>query len=390
MNDPVTAITGITYDRESIEKWLTTTNPTCPVTKQPLPPDSDLTPNHTLRRLIQAWCTLNAKHGVDRIPTPKSPFGRSHVLKLIRDLNDPALSESALKKMGTLAGESERNRKCIENSGAVDAVVKFLVSRRCRDNGRIEISGVSEALSVLRLIPVSQSRSRNYEELIGFLKRITADETVDDETMKTNALRVLKMVLQVSEKKVLEKFLDPGFLKAILNIIKQTRASKQLIKPALEVLQEACPYGMTREKMLDANAIFDLIELELDHSSSDHKQITELVFDLLARLCVFADGRRQFLSHAGALAMTAKRIMRVSAVTDERAVQILSVIARFAATQEVMKMARVGAVAKLCMVVQADCGGQVKEEAKKILRMHSNVWNKSPCIEVYLLTRYPN
>jgi hypothetical protein len=53
MKDPVTAITGITYDRESIEHWLfISKNTTCPVTKQPLPRDSGLTPNHTLRRLI--------------------------------------------------------------------------------------------------------------------------------------------------------------------------------------------------------------------------------------------------------------------------------------------------------------------------------------------------
>jgi hypothetical protein len=59
MKDPVTVSTGITYDRESIEKWLISKkNKTCPVTKQQLSDYTDLTP--TLRRLIQAWCTLNA------------------------------------------------------------------------------------------------------------------------------------------------------------------------------------------------------------------------------------------------------------------------------------------------------------------------------------------
>ncbi|KAI9107682.1 hypothetical protein K1719_021345 [Acacia pycnantha] len=73
MKDPVTALTGITYDRESIEQWLLKAKEhKCPVTKQPLPRGSDLTPNHTLRRLIQAWCSENAALGVDRIPTPKS------------------------------------------------------------------------------------------------------------------------------------------------------------------------------------------------------------------------------------------------------------------------------------------------------------------------------
>lgn len=74
MKDPVTTITGITYDRESIEQWLKSSEDSafCPITKQVLPRDSDLTPNVMLRRYIQAWWTTNAKYGIDRIPTPKS------------------------------------------------------------------------------------------------------------------------------------------------------------------------------------------------------------------------------------------------------------------------------------------------------------------------------
>lgn len=113
MKDPVTALTGITYDRESIEHWLITSandTTTCPVTNQPLPKHSDLTPNHTLRRLIQAWCTANANSGVDRIPTPKSPLDKTHVLKLVRDLRVPHLYGATLKKIEALAAASERNR----------------------------------------------------------------------------------------------------------------------------------------------------------------------------------------------------------------------------------------------------------------------------------------
>ncbi|GFP89901.1 E3 ubiquitin-protein ligase pub23 [Phtheirospermum japonicum] len=75
MKDPVTIVTGITYDRDSIEKWIfTQKNTTCPVTKQPLPDVAELvTPNVTLRRLIQSWCTLHAAHDIQRLPTPKPP-----------------------------------------------------------------------------------------------------------------------------------------------------------------------------------------------------------------------------------------------------------------------------------------------------------------------------
>ncbi|GMJ06734.1 plant U-box 23 [Hibiscus trionum] len=85
MKDPVTVSTGITYDRASIEQWLFSgKNTACPVTKQVIS-DSELVPNHTLRRLIQSWCTLNACHGVERIPTPKPPISKAQITKLLDD-----------------------------------------------------------------------------------------------------------------------------------------------------------------------------------------------------------------------------------------------------------------------------------------------------------------
>uniref|UniRef100_A0A453IIT6 U-box domain-containing protein n=1 Tax=Aegilops tauschii subsp. strangulata TaxID=200361 RepID=A0A453IIT6_AEGTS len=70
MRDPVTAPTGITYDRESIEAWLDTGRAAvCPVTHAPLRRD-DLVPNHAIRRVIQDWCVANRSRGVERIPTP--------------------------------------------------------------------------------------------------------------------------------------------------------------------------------------------------------------------------------------------------------------------------------------------------------------------------------
>ncbi|CAM8943831.1 unnamed protein product [Rhodiola kirilowii] len=84
MKDPVTVSTGITYDRTSIERWLyTSNNNTCPVTEQLIShPNSEtfIPPNHTLRRLIQSWCILNA---VDRIPTPKPPVNKLQIVKLL-------------------------------------------------------------------------------------------------------------------------------------------------------------------------------------------------------------------------------------------------------------------------------------------------------------------
>ncbi|GMY25399.1 E3 ubiquitin-protein ligase PUB24-like [Fagus crenata] len=174
MKDPVTAITGITYDRESIEQWLfTSKNTTCPVTKQPLPKDSDLTPNHTLRRLIQAWCTQNASHGIDRIPTPKPPLDKFQVQKLIKHLWQPEIQLKTIRKLEILGAENERNRKYMVEAGVPKAMLIFIVT--CFKQGQID--GLEQAFGVLNFIKIPSAETKQFlvenvhiiESLTGFM-----------------------------------------------------------------------------------------------------------------------------------------------------------------------------------------------------------------------------
>ncbi|XP_022753736.1 E3 ubiquitin-protein ligase PUB24-like [Durio zibethinus] len=385
MKDPVTEVTGITYDRESIEQWLKTAkHPTCPVTKQLLPSDSDLTPNHTLRRLIQAWSAANASNGMDRIPTPKSPLSKSRVLKLIREFEVPNLYINALKKMEVLANDNEGNRKWMEEAGVTKALILLLI--RCYKEGRT--IGLEEALRILYLIwnPTCEIKDlvqENYD-FIDCLTWILGCEIENPVTVKTHAMLVSKRVIEVANTRLLEK-LKPEFFKEMLRVLK-LKISQQATKSALQILKEVCRWGRNKSKIVEANAIFELIEFELE---KPEKNITELISNLQAHLCSCADGRAQFLCHAGSIAMVAKRILRVSPATDDRAVHILSLISKYSATKQfLLEMLRVGAVTKLCMVIQADCEPYLKEKGRGVLRLHSSLWNDSPCIAVYLLTRY--
>ncbi|GMN46914.1 hypothetical protein TIFTF001_016103 [Ficus carica] len=399
MGDPVTAVTGITYDRESIEKWLSTAKDatiTCPVTKQPLLRDSDLTPNHTLRRLIQAWCITK---GIDRIPTPKPPLDKRHVLKLVRDLrvsdnvedhDDNLKRIITLKKIEALAAESERNRRCMVDGGVIRAMILFVV--RCFKEGRM--IGAEEALRILHLVWVPNDEVKilvgENNELFEALAWILGFQKMEnDVAVKSEAMKVLKLVIEASNSSRLERLRLELFMN-ITNVLRERSSlSQQTIKFALQILIEVCPWGRNRIKIIESGAVFELIELELTLKHDRHT--TELIFILLAHLCSCADGRAQLLQHAGGIAMMSKRILRVSTVTDDRAIHILTLIARFSAKSEVLlEMLVVGAVTKLCMVMQADCAMYLKENVRGILRLHSKVWNNSPCIAVYLLSRNPN
>lgn len=396
MRDPVTTTTGITYDRESIEQWLRTTSfhdeeesgaaAYCPVTKQPLPRNADLTPNHMLRRLIQAWCNAHVEYGIDRIPTPKSPLSKSFVFKLKRNLNVPNLRDEALQKMKELVHENEKNRKCMAEAGVSKAMITFTL--KGFKEGKID--GISEALSVLNLIwiPTNENKQlldENYD-LIEAITWVLRNSTEMEN--RTHAMRALKLVSEVASSRLLEQ-LDLTFFTDMMKILRNNKFSPpSMIKSVLHVLIQSCPWGRNRMKIIESGAVFELIEMELDNNHND-KKTTELVLCLLAQLCSCADGRAQLLKHAGSIAIISKRIIRISPATDDWALHIFGLISRFSATQEVLiEMLRVGAVSKLCMVLQADCEPYLKKQAREILRLHSNVWSNSPCIQVYLVTRH--
>uniref|UniRef100_A0A2N9GCM8 U-box domain-containing protein n=1 Tax=Fagus sylvatica TaxID=28930 RepID=A0A2N9GCM8_FAGSY len=346
MKDPVTAITGITYDRESIEQWLfTSKNTTCPVTKQPLPKDSDLTPNHTLRRLIQAWCTQNASHGIDRIPTPKPPLDKFQVQKLIKHLWQPEIQLKTIRKLEILAAENERNRKYMVEAGVPKAMLIFIVT--CFKQGQID--GLEEAFGVLNFIKIPSAETKQF--------------------------LVENTIIEATNSSVLER-LKPEFFNGIVRVLR-SGITQQGIKAALHVLLEACPWGRNKILMVEAGTVFELIELELGFPENS---TTELILGILFHLCSCPDGRAQFISHRGSIAVVSTRILRVSATADDRAVLILSMICKFSGTYMVLQeMLKVGAVSKLCSLLQVDCAKYLKDKAREILRLHFEEWKDSPC-----------
>lgn len=383
MKDPVTAITGITYDRDSIEHWLfLNKNTTCPVTKQPLPLDSDLTPNHTLRRLIQSWCTQNASLGVDRIPTPKPPLTKTHVEKLLKGIKDSKIRIKSLMQLELLAAENERNKKCLLENGVPKAMIMFIYD--CFKKGDfLELEGIEEALSFLQFVKVPNEEAKNLlsenNEIINCLTWILdlPYEMKNSVAVKSHAVLVLKRFINNCDSILLER-LKPEFFKSVVKALKTGVITQQGLCAALHVLLCCCPLGRNRLMMVEAGAVCELIEIEL--MSIPEKRITELTFGILFHLCSCANGRFQLLSHEGSIAVLTERILRGSMAVDDRAVFILSLISKFSATKTVLEeMLKVGTVSKLFVLLQADHAKYLKDKVMEIFKAHSEVWKNSPC-----------
>ncbi|XVE75860.1 hypothetical protein DITRI_Ditri12bG0125400 [Diplodiscus trichospermus] len=392
MKDPVTVSTGITYDRESIEKWLFSgKNTTCPVTKQVIA-DCELTPNHTLRRLIQSWCMLNASHGIERIPTPKPPISKAQITKLLNDAKSPQQKIKCLRRLQSIASENATNKRCMESSGGVEFLASIVsnydstAAEESLDSEFESIRPTDEALSILYNLQLSEATLKN---LMGknteFIVSLTKVMQRGSYESRAYAVLLLKSMLEIADPLKLIR-LRPELFIELIQVLRD-QISQQASKATLKLLISICPWGRNKIKAAEAGAVPVLIDLLLD---SPDRRACEMMLTVLDALCGCAEGRSELLRHGAGLAIVSKKILRVSEVASEKAVKILLSISKFCATSNVLQeMLQLGVVAKLCLVLQLDCGFKTKERAREVLKLHAKVWKNSPCIPRNLLSSYP-
>ncbi|KAI3984909.1 hypothetical protein MKX01_004677 [Papaver californicum] len=398
MRDPVTVSTGITYDRENIEKWLFIgDNTTCPVTKQVLLLETDLTPNHTLRRLIQAWCTLNA---IDRIPTPKPPVDKIQIVKLLNNAKASVQSQMrSLRMLRSIASESDRNRRCMESAGAVEFLASLVkvtnsaaIEKNMGDsntnNAVDQLTYVSdEALSILHYLQVSTAGLKNLMgKNIDFVEVLMQILRNGNYQSRAYAALLLRPMFEVADPNHLISLKQELFVEVVR--VLRSQISNQASKASIQILVETCKWGRNRIKAVEAGAVSVLIEFLLETTD---KRACEMILTVLDQLCGCAEGRAELLKHSAGLAVISKKILRVSHLASEKAVKILHSVAKFSATPSVLQeMLTVGVVAKLCLVLQVNSTTRTLEKAKEILKLHSRVWKSSPCVPRNLLSSYPS
>ncbi|KAL0309457.1 UNVERIFIED_CONTAM: E3 ubiquitin-protein ligase PUB22 [Sesamum radiatum] len=393
MKDPVTISTGITYDRDSIERWIfSQKNNTCPVTKQVLY-DTELTPNITLRRLIQSWCTLHAAQGIQRLPTPKAPVSKPQLLKLLNDAKTPQLQFECLKRLRSIASQNQTNRRCMETAGTAEFLASLIVQKTLQAS-RDEVSEESlselrkaceEALSILYSLQLSESslKSLTNNEFVESLTRVMQSRSYES---RAYAVMLLQSMLEAADPAQVLIKLQPQFFVELAQILNDQICQKAS-KATLKVLISVCPWGRNRIKAVEAGAVPILIDLLLESSDKRACEMTLTVLDLL---CQCAEGRAELLKHGAGLAIVSKKILRVSQVASERAVRILHSVSKFSATPAVLQeMLQIGVVAKLGLVLQVDCGSRTKERAREMLKSYARAWRNSPCLPNSLISSYP-
>ncbi|XP_048136064.1 U-box domain-containing protein 21-like isoform X2 [Rhodamnia argentea] len=391
MTDPVTLSSGITYDRESIERWLEAGNFTCPVTNKVLS-SFDQIPNHALRGMIQDWGTENCRHGVKRIPTPRvpvAPFEVSEVLSGIEGASqrvDCAECSELVGKIEKWGGESERNRRCIVANGAASMLARAFDTFAATSNYR-QIGGnlLEEVLSALSWMFPLDIEAHHYLAsrsslncLVWFLKN-------GDIEAKKHAILTLKE-LSSDEKQTGALADTEGLHETLVEFIKHP-SNPTITKASLSVtlnLISSCRRGdEERLVFVEMCLVSNLLEILID--SSD-KSVCEKALGVLQGLIGCEQGREKAYANLLTVPILVKKVLRVSATATDFAVSSLWRLCKDESSRDhqgraLVDALQVGAFQKLLLVLQLGCADETKEKATELLKLMNPSRAGLECIE---------
>ena len=211
-----------------------------------------------------------------------------------------------------------------------------------------------------------------------------------DSIKKSNRLHSIMLLktLSGSGQKRLQQLVmntDEDLIGGLLQLMTEEVCPQSTVS-SLEFLMAICyPSRKNRIKAIETGAIYVLIE-----PLPESQGITcEKMLCLLDIFCECAEGRAATIDHAMGIASISKKILRVSQAATKKAVRILWSLCKSSPTPGLLKeMVQIGAICKLCMLLQLECTSKTKHKASEILRSQGKYWRSSPCVLWHLFTMY--
>ncbi|RZR96789.1 hypothetical protein BHM03_00025859 [Ensete ventricosum] len=385
MRDPVTVCTGQTYDRESIESWVATGNTTCPVTRARLA-DFTLIPNHTLRRLIQDWCVAHRSLGVERIPTPKQPADPALIRSLVaaaRSQGGAAASRvAALRRLGSLVRESEKNRVVVSTDETRSALVEIAFEGEesgCPDADQPAM----EAMAVLSMLSMTEAESVRVAARPERLRRLGEVVRGHPSTeARINAAAVIEAVVAAGARSGETRAAvggTEGVIEGLVELVAQ-RGNGRAGRVGIRGLFALCLAKENRGRALAAGAAAAVVGRVAELASSD----AERALATVELLCREEGGRDAVVAGWGGGAVAVAALVRVMAgkASGRAAEHAAAVLVAVLGGSEALHAEAVaaGVVAHLLLMVQGGCSERAKRKAQLLLKLFRSAWPRHDTI----------
>ncbi|KAK4416926.1 U-box domain-containing protein 21 [Sesamum alatum] len=393
MKDPVTLSTGITYDRESIEKWMDAGNITCPVTNQVLR-NFDQIPNHSIRKMIQDWCVENKSCGVERIPTPRIPITpyevtdvRSRIMAAAR-LGDARKCQELVGKIKHLAKESERNRRCIVGNGIGSALADSFESF-ARSSVNTHMSLLKEILAALTwTFPLDEEGVSKLKSAVS-LRCMVLFLKSDDLSSRQNAVFVLKELVSADEACVDGLMgIEGGIEETLFQTVKVPICPKAT-KASLVVIHNMILSSKEQSDIITLRFVrIGLIPLLLEILVDGDKSVCEKALGIMDSICSLEEGRENAYENALTVPLLVKKILRVSDTATEFSISSLWKLCLGENERALVEAVQLGAFQKLLVVLQIGSSERTKEKVTELLKMMNLCRDKVDCVDSSMGFKY--
>uniref|UniRef100_A0A0E0KUI1 U-box domain-containing protein n=1 Tax=Oryza punctata TaxID=4537 RepID=A0A0E0KUI1_ORYPU len=389
MEDPVTVATGVTYDRRSIERWFFKYGKTtCPATMQRLA-SFDLTPNHTLKRVISSWLDRASSSSSSSPSTAGAPatssssnaLARERLPSVLAGIEETPFKATALKNLKSCMAGDEAAREDFVACGGIQVLGRVMtqaLAESCAGGDFSAFRTCEEAAAVLATLPLSDDASVELLLKPECMRPVSVLVQRGSAEARLHAMSMISKISRASVRDWTTAVDVDDMVKALLELLSDG-ASAKLSSRALDVLLDvtARSRGARRAKAVELGAVHVLVELLLDAD----RHVAERSLLLLKRMCKCPEGRLAFAEHGLAVAAVARAVLRVSGLATRLAVNVLWLVACAAAPAErvLEDMVVGGAMAKLLVLMQVESSPSTKAKAVKMLRAHGAFWRQYPC-----------
>ncbi|XP_071709596.1 U-box domain-containing protein 21-like [Rutidosis leptorrhynchoides] len=384
MKDPVTLSTGITYDRESIEKWIQDGNQTCPVTNQILI-NFDQIPNHMIRRMIQDWCVENRSHGIERIPTPRTPLTSFDVMEIgskmiaLASKGDAKRFLDLLEKVNVWAKESEHNKILIKDNGLGYVLASSFESFSYLPYEKHEYL-LSEILFLLTWMFPLGIEGRSKLGSTSSLRCMTWFLSKDDLLLKKSSVLTLKELLSTDQTFVNNLLDIEGLSEALVNLI-NTPDCLSVKKASFSVIYYIISTQIGFNKLSSRLLELGVVDSSLEALVEADKGLSEMVLGVLDCISDSNEGREKVDKHALTIPLIVKKILRVSSLATDFCVSLLWKLSNNGDKSALVEALHVGAFQKLLLMLQVNCGDDTKIKATEMLKLMNQYKNKLDCFD---------
>lgn len=383
MKSPVSLCTGVTYDRTSIQTWLSQGHNTCPATMQVLP-STDFIPNLTLRRLIHLYLH-SASSSPPELSSSLSPssssrnplLSQSEALELCRNLSSGDRISSAAKLVDFVKF-SEENRSFIANSAA--GVSDLVETLRNSDEAQL----LHQILLILEtILPENGVKELLNKKILNsdfdYLSKFFWLFRKGSLNSRIASAKILESIAFDfdSQRKIAEK---QGLLYELYKLTNE-ETDGNAVEAGLSALIAISTSKMVKKELVRFGIVGTVGKI-ISGSESVRPAI-EKAMEILVSIATCTDGRAAISEDEGCIRGVVKRLMKCSRVATEHGIMVLwslCCLGRDRAAQEAV--VKGNGLTKALLVMQSDCSAGVKQmcgELVKVLR----VKNSKSCLASY-------